>query len=223
MPKRKVVFTNGESYHIYNRSTGAVSIFQGKKIMDRVSSLIDYYRFPQKLRYSKFSTLPKDLKKAYEESFRKTTPVVEIYTFALMSNHYHFLLKQLNENGIIQYISNLQNSFAKYFNIRNKRFGSVFQGPFKAKHIEKDSYLLHLSRYIHLNPATSFLIEITDLDNYPWTSFPYYLDRKSDNKRVVNSSFITKMVGSKEKYKKFVYDQADYQRKLSKIKGLTLE
>ena len=64
MPKRKVVFTNGESYHIYNRSTGAVSIFQGKKIMDRVSSLIDYYRFPQKLRYSKFSTLPKDLKKA---------------------------------------------------------------------------------------------------------------------------------------------------------------
>lgn len=124
---------------------------------------------------------------------------------------------------LLKFISNLQNSFAKYFNVRHKRFGSVFQGPFKAKRIEKDNYLLHLSRYIHLNPATSLLIKIEDLDKNPWTSFPFYLNRKHDENNLVNSAFITKMIGSRNKYKKFVYNQADYQSKLRKIKGLLLE
>ena len=62
-----------------------------------------------------------------------------------------------------------------------------------------------------------------DLDKYPWTSFPYYLAEKEDNNDLINSSFITKMVGSRGKYEQFVYNQADYQRKLGKIKGLILE
>lgn len=223
MPKRKVVFANNEYYHIYNRSTGAIPIFNSNKILNRVLSLIDYYRYPQKLRYSKYKTLTKDVKNEYEYNFRKTAPMLEIYSFAIMPNHYHFLLRQNTDDGVIRYISNLQNSFAKYFNLRNKRFGSVFQGPFKAKRIEKDNYLLHLSRYIHLNPVTSFLIKIEELDNYSWTSFSYYLNREKDKNHLINSSFIIKMVGSREKYKGFVYNQADYQKKLGKIKGLILE
>lgn len=223
MPKRKLVFANSEYYHVYNRSTGAISVFRGNKVLERTISLFDYYRFPQKLRYSKYSTLLKEFKVSYEQNFRKEVPIVEIYSFVLMPNHYHLLIRQTADNGIVRFISNFQNSFAKYFNIRNKRFGSVFQGPFKAKHIEKDNYLLHLSRYIHLNPVTLFLINIKDLDKYAWTSFPYYLNRKLDEVNLTNSSFIIKMVGSKDKYKKFVFDQADYQRKLSKIEGLILE
>lgn len=223
MPRRKVVLANNEYYHVYNRSTGAIPIFDKMQSLERIISLIDYYRYPQELRHSKYSTLPKELKKTYETSFRKLNPTVEMYSFSFMSNHYHLLIKQNSDDGIARFVSNIQNSFAKYFNSRNKRFGSLFQGPFKAKHVDMDSYLLHLSRYIHLNPITSYIINIDELYNYPWTSFPFYINKKTDKVNLINTSFIIKMVGSKSKYKKFVYDQEDYQKKLGKIKGLIIE
>jgi hypothetical protein len=71
--------------------------------------------------------------------------------------------------------------------------------------------------------VTSYLINIEELEEYPWTSFPLYFNNKANIKNLVNTDFITKIAGSYEKYKKFVYDQADYQRKLNEIKGLLLD
>lgn len=214
---------NGEYYHVYNRTTGGITIFSGERTLKRSLGLVDYYRFPQKLRYSKYLALAKEEKLMYENEFRKQKPLVELFAFSLMPNHYHLLLKQIDDGGIKEYVSNFQKGYAKYFNVKNKRFGSVFQGPFKAKHIDKNEYLLHLSRYIHLNPVTSYLINIEELEEYPWTSFPLYFNNKANIKNLVNTDFITKIAGSYEKYKKFVYDQADYQRKLNEIKGLLLD
>lgn len=133
-----------------------------------------------------------------------------------MPDHYHFLLRQNRKDGIRLFISNFQNSFAKYFNNKNGRDGSVFKNPFQAKWIDNDKILIHISRYIHLNPVTSYLIEIDKLSTYPWTSYPFYLKKIRGN--LVNTEFLLKMFGDPNKYKKFVEDRADYQRKLHLIK-----
>lgn len=221
MPQRPVVLANNEIYHVFNRSIAKTDIFSRKINLRWAMAILDYYRFTQRLRLSKFRTLTSELKSNYLDSIEIDKPLVEIYAFALMPNHYHFLLKQIQDKGITTFISNFQNSFAKIFNLKNNRNGALFQNAFKAKRIEDDEQFMHVSRYVHLNPVTAFLIEFKDLATYEWTSFPVY----SGTKEVpfINSTVLLKMLGSKDKYIKFVSDQADYQRELAKIKNLVLE
>lgn len=224
MPQRRsVILVSNEIYHVFNRSIAGANIFaQNQKVnLNKALEIVNYYRFPQKLRLSKFKTLPVQLKKRYLDALGSTTPLVEIYVFAFMPNHYHLLLKQIKDKGIVTFISNFQNSFAKVFNLKNNRNGALFQNAFKAKRIQTEEQFIHVSRYIHLNPVTAFMIEFDKLASFAWTSFPAY----STNEQIpfINSDFLLKMFGSKEKYAKFVADQVDYQRKLAHIKDLIIE
>lgn len=221
MPQRAVVFANNEIYHVFNRSIAREDIFSSKLNLNKILEIVDYYRLPQWLRLSKFKTLPDSLQDGYLSEIRSKTPLVEIYAFAFMPNHYHFLLKQLQDKGIPKFFSNLQNSFAKIFNLKNDRNGALFQNAFKAKRIETDEQFMHVSRYIHLNPVTAYIIEFDKLANYIWTSFEAYALEKE--MEFLDKEFLLKMFGSKERYIKFVADQVDYQRKLALIKSLTLE
>jgi len=132
------------------------------------------------------------------------------------------LLKQTEEDGISSFIGILMNSYTRYFNTKNGKVGPIFQGRFKAVRVESDEQLLHLSRYIHLNPYSSHILnKPEDLLNYYFSSFPEYLRKIKSNycsKELVLGNF-----KSREKYKEFVFDQADYQRNLEKIKHLALE
>lgn len=220
MPRRNFILATGETYHIFNRSIAKESIFSSLRHLNKVLETVEYYRFPQKLRLSKFKALPKELKLDYLESFKHKTPLVEIYAFAIMSSHYHFLLKQIQERGIVIFISNFQNSYAKFYNLKNDRSGSLFQKPFKGKRIEDDEQFIHVSRYIHLNPVTSYLIEVEDLKEYLWTSFRYYYQ---GIKTFVNTKVLMEKFKSIEKYYQFVADQVDYQRTLSSIKDHFLD
>ena len=219
--KRNLILTNGETYHVLNRSIASEEIFINRRELSRALNLIDYYRFPQKLSFSKFKKLSIETRSNYiSEIKRKYKAFVEIYTFAFMPDHYHLLLKQIQDNGIRTFASNFQNGFAKYHNLKNKRDGSLFKSPFRTKWISSDEVFLHVSRYIHLNPVTSYLIEYKDLETYPWTSYPFYLGGlKSD---MLNSEFLLKIAGEKDNYGKFVSNQVDYQRRLKKIKSLLL-
>ena len=221
MPKRKFILATNEIYHIYNRSIAKELIFTTSRNLRRALEVTEFYCFPQEMRFSKFKSLPKEAKESYIFDLKKKKPLVEIYAFALMPNHYHFLIKQIQEKGIVQFASNFQNSFAKYFNIKNDRNGALFQNAFKGVHIENDEQFIHVSRYIHLNPVTSYIIEFKNLDSYPWTSFNEYLS-DGENK-IVETKFLLDMFSSKNHYIKFVADQVDYQRKLAKIKDLILE
>lgn len=221
MPVRSVVLATDEYYHIFNRAIAAQEIFASKRLLDKALEVTDYYRFPQRIRLSQFQLLPQNLKNDYLEEFKNQTPLVEIYSFSFMPNHYHFQLKQLQDEGIKRFISNFQNSFAKFFNLKNNRYGGLFQNAFKAKWIETDEQFLHISRYIHLNPVTSYLVEFDKLSDYLGNSFNWYLDGKEN--KFINTKFVLDMIGGREKYKKFVADQVDYQRELHKIKSLILE
>ena len=107
-----------------------------------------------------------------------------LYAYCLMPNHFHLLLetKLANISKIMHYI---KGSYTTYYNIRHRRYGHLFQGRFKSIVVDKDSYLLELSRYIHLNPVRAAIVK-NPLE-YPWSSYRGYLGRKNayiDNDQV---------------------------------------
>lgn len=221
MPRRQVVFQNGEFYHIFNKTIGGLDVFACKRNNARALSLIDFYRFPQPKRYSHFRYFAQDEQKKYLEKVKQQKPLVEIHAFCLMPNHFHFLLKQVCSKGIVKFTANFQNGFAKYFNLKNKRSGGLFNHMFKAARVEDENQLLHLSRYIHLNPVTAYLIKIEELVLYPYTSFSFYLGNIKND--LVTRSMLKSYFKKEEQFKNFVFDQADYQKKIAGIKALLLE
>lgn len=223
MPYRKIVLVPGEIYHIFNRGVARVPIFFTNSDFLRFLDLIDYYRFGNtNLSFSHFKKLASEERERIIEELRKENKLqVEIIAFCLLDNHYHLLLKQVTTQGIKKFISNLQNGYAKYFNIKTKRSGPLFQPMFKSVRMENDEQLLHVSRYIHLNPSSGYIVEINELESYPWSSLICYFE-KSNKYPFVKTSIISGVM-RKGKYKEFVYNQADYQRELNKIKHLLLE
>lgn len=77
--------------------------------------------------------------------------LVDIVCYCLNPNHYHFILKQLADKGIEKFIHRLATGYTKYFNAKHKRSGVLFQGKYKAVHIETNEQLLHTSVYVNLN------------------------------------------------------------------------
>jgi len=221
--KRKEIITTGEIYHVFNKSLADAQVFTDTRNLNRLLELADFYKYLQKIRYSFFKRMESNAKLDYIENYRKTKPLVSLYAFSFMPNHFHMLLKQNEDGGIKKFVGNLQNSFAKYHNRKNKRMGSMFLRPFKAKHVGTDEDFLHISRYIHLNPITSYLMGFNELDSDARTSFPQYMKRKKEGGSFVDTEFLLRMVGSASKYSLFVKNQVDYQRKLKKIKHLTFD
>lgn len=224
MPGRKVILANNEIYHVINRGVASQSTFLSKRDYQRALSSFFYYQNQNlPLGYSHFIVQSQERKEEILKELRLEKKfLAAIITFCLMPNHFHCLLKQVVDNGISKFLSNFTNSYTRYFNTKNNRQGPLFQGRFKAVRIETDAQLLHVSRYIHLNPYTSYLVKnLKDLEGYPYSSFPEYLGKAKTShyhKEIVLDHFKTK-----EAYKKFVFDQADYQRRLEEIKHLTLD
>jgi putative transposase len=136
-----------------------------------------------------------------------------------MPNHYHLLLRQLEEKGISEFINKVTNSYTKYFNTRHERVGPLLQGQFKAVRIESDEQLIHVSRYIHLNPLVAFLVK--DLKEHAYSSYPAYIDLRKD--KLCEKEFILAMFKNSQIYEHFVLDQADYGKTLEQIKHKLLE
>ncbi len=147
--------------------------------------------------------------------------MVRILSYCLMPNHFHLLLEQLSDQGVKKYLSNFSNSYTRYFNTKHKRIGALFQGIFKAVRIEDDEQLIHVSRYIHLNPATSCLVTEKNLDTYSWSSLPEFIDRK--NGELCDTRPILDFFPSKKAYRNFIYNQIDYAKNLEQIKHLLFE
>ena len=220
---RKVVFAIGEIYHVYNRGVEKRPTFTDKRELTRAIITLNYYRFanpPVKL--SKFLVLPESERAKIIKNMEEVNEIlVEIVCFCLMPNHFHFLLKQKKDNGISIFTANFTNSYTRFFNSRSERVGPLFQGLFKAVRMESNEQLMHVSRYIHLNPVSSFLIGFKELENYIWSSYPEYLE--SSSIKIANKDEVLGLFPSKQAYKEFVLDQVDYARKLEAIKHLVIE
>jgi len=224
MPYRKNPLITKNTYHIINQGFKQQKIFIKQDDYFRAQQTINYYQYPKPpLRFFYFYQQSlKRQKQILNQLSKDSLTAVEIYSFCLMPNHFHLLAKQTQDNGILHLISNFSTSYSKYFNQKYKKQGPVFQGRFKAVKINSNEQLLHVSRYIHLNPYSSSIIKsFKNLINYPYSSFSQYLKHSSSN--ICNVQPILNQFSSPKHYKKFVLNQADYQKQLHSIKKLTLE
>lgn len=223
MPIRRTILANGEIYHVFNRGVNHQPIFLDKRDYPRSLEILSFYRFAKPpLRFSFFNRLPMEKKSVFWENLKKNQKLATLFCFCLMPNHFHFLLRQEEENGISKFLANFQNSYSKYINTRHKRSGHLLQGQFKAVRIETDSQFLHTSRYIHLNPYTSYLVETVDqLKEYLWSSLPQYIN--NDENGICEIRDILSNFSTSEQYLQFVLDRKDYQRTLKDIEHLILE
>lgn len=214
MPGRKTVFANDHFYHVFNRGVEKRNIFVNTRDFKRFLQTVYYYQFEgPKPKFSR-------LNEAGFESFKPDPKqkLVEIICYCLMPNHFHFLLKQMKDDGISKFISQLSNSYTKYFNTKNNRIGALLQGVFQAVLIETDEQLVHVSRYIHLNPVVSLLVK--DPSEYPWSSYKEY---STEAKGICDTTPILNLFPSKEDYAKFVLDQADYGTTLEILKHKAID
>lgn len=165
MPAKNSVkqFIEHGHYHIYNRGVEKRDIFLDKQ---------DYLVFLHFLK----KYLDPNLGSDPFWKYKSLTNEVELLTFCLMPNHFHLLAKQITKNGITKLLRAICTNYVMYFNKKYERVGGLFQGKYKAVLVLDDIYLLHLSRYIHLNPP-----EGSDPVNYPYSSYQYYLGYKNSS------------------------------------------
>ncbi len=224
MPSRKIPLVSGEVYHVFNRSVAKQPIFSTRRDYSRFLETLSYYQFSgNPIRFSHFFRMSEEDKANQMKILRKHTKSVELFAFCIMPNHFHILVRQLEDDGLMAFVRNIQNSYAKYFNIKYKRTGSLFQEQFKAVLIDDDNQLLHVCRYIHLNPTTSNLLKNFDqLKTYPGTSLIDYI--KDNEREIIQTKHILDMFSNnKARFLRFNKDQEDYQRNLWLIKHLLLE
>jgi putative transposase len=204
---REIKIATGEYYHIYNRGNNKQNIFRDERDWVRLLFLILYLqspeRFPQIGRLVSFFVknsafdIQKDLlKKIIKNRY------VELINFCLMPNHFHILVREINEGGISQYLHRIQTAFTKYFNIKYGTIGHLFQGPFKIVHVSKNEQLLHLSAYIHRNPRELKQWKNKE-KNYTWSS---YQDCVKTNRwtEILNPEIITGQFKNPQEYQEFV-------------------
>lgn len=191
---RKVQFANDQYYHVFNRGVDKRKVFTDSKEYERfILSLIlmndNKDGMMIKWRNYKESHPNSSLDEFIKLSFSERKKLVEIIAYCCNPNHYHFVLKQVLEKGIEKFMHRVSTGYTKYFNDKHHRSGSLFQGTFKATHINRDGMLLYLTAYVNCN---SEIHGIARAENYRWCSFPDYLKRgKSDivNKNIVLEEF----------------------------------
>lgn len=221
MSDYRVPLVTNEFYHVFNRGVARNPVFLSKYDYEQAMLAMTYYSFcepPVKL--SRFKEQPADIREDILLNLQTTQKHVEIICFVLMPNHFHFLLKQISEEGISIFMSKFTNSFTRYFNTKHQRVGPLFQGVFKAVHVETDEQLIHLSRYIHLNPVSSIVIPEKELFTYPWSSLPTYIAGRSIT---LHTDPILDHFASTEDYMNFLLDHVSCAKDLEKIKHLKLE
>lgn len=220
MPSRRDIFINDGIYHIFNRTIDNKNIFNDFQLSKQFLDLCTYYRSSKaNIRYSQFRRLPELIKagKLKAITFKKYFKV-EILCYCLMSNHFHLLLKQKSENGVLRYVSDIINAVTRHFNILHSRKGPLFLTQFKSRVILSREQLIHVSRYIHLNPYSSEMVKTAnEIERYFLSSFQdYVFKRKSSicNMKTVLDEFNN----NREKYKEFVLNNAEYQKTLEYAK-----
>lgn len=219
MPRRKIHLEQGKIYHILSKSIAGFKIFRNNSEYMRMKSLLNYYN--STMIPTKFSVFfrQKNKEQMFNEYLKKNEKLLEIISYCFMPTHIHLILKGLKDNAISVFLKNILSSYSLYFNAKTKRKGPLWQSRFDNILVETDEQLIHLSRYIHLNPVTAYLVDKPE--DWDFSSYREFLGEIKENKKICNYSDFLET--TPEEYKNFVNSQIDYQRELAEIKRLWLE
>lgn len=166
------IYIENAYYHVYNRGVEKRKIFIDRQDYGTFLYLLRYYLEPLK---------NEDIKQT-NRSLRKE---ISLLCYCLMPNHFHLLVKQHTINGMTKLLRAVCTNYVSYFNRKYSRIGPLYQGKYKAALIDNDPYLLHLSRYIHLNPIELDRVGpwkgSDPIEDFPYSTYTYYLGKKSCN------------------------------------------
>lgn len=181
---RKIRFAKDEYYHIFNRGVDKRIIFDSPQDYERFLYYLYLANSSEAFKLDNATKYPStDSRKVF------TTPrsqqLVAIHAYCLMSNHFHLLINERRDGGISAFMQKVSTAYTMYFNRKNKRSGSLFQGPFKAVHIENDTQFKYLFSYIHANPFSTIQkdgsVQIKDTEKvleYDYSSIKEYRGEK---------------------------------------------
>ena len=216
---RKEKLEDNHYYHIYSRSIAKFVIFNDEEEYARFIKIFNLYKYINfNYQYSKFIRLDEKVQWSIINNLKGDKEVlVEVIAYCVMPTHIHFILKQVADKGISRFLGKILNSYSRYFNLTHKRIGPLWAGRFKSVLIDNDDQLLHLTRYIHLNPSSAELV--SDPSDWASSSYDDYINPFEEEITVYK-----KLIPMTPKaYKKFVLDQKDYQKQLSKIKRVMID
>ncbi|MFT4532410.1 MAG: putative transposase [Candidatus Saccharimonadales bacterium] len=218
MPSRNTVkhFDTDQMWHAYNRGANKCDIFLDEQ---------DYKVF---LSFLKFCLSEEEDKQLISEAMTavdadrlrrlKLYKEVKLVSYCLMPNHYHLQLFQYSHDGISKLMRSVMTGYVSYFNRRHDRQGHLFQGIYKASLINSDSYWLHISRYIHLNPIDLGV----SYQSYDYSSYKYYSGTVTAP-RWLSTDFVVGQFSSAQDYIDFCDDYTGYKSGLKDIKEHTAD
>jgi REP element-mobilizing transposase RayT len=180
MPYRKVELRAGCYYHLYNRGANRQPIFLCEENWGFfIRQLRDYFR-PE---------------------------LVDVLAYCLMPNHYHLLVHAKTDLLSKEVMQPFSVSYVKALNKQQQRSGPLFEGPFQARLVERDEYLRHLSRYIHLNPVIAGLAK--EPEGWPYSSYRDYVGLRQGT--LPRPAFILSQFPSPAAYREFVISAAAHK------------
>ena len=207
----------GSIYHVVTRSISGYKVFNSDDDFKRIVQAFRYYQDKEdKVSLSEFLNRGKLFldggRSCNLENLR-----VHIIAFCVMPTHLHLILKQIEDRGISEFMGKVLNSYSRYFNLKHNRKGPLWEARFKTIPVVTDEQLIHLTRYVHLNPVTAYIAERPE--DWRASSYNEFIDdvKGEDN---LNFNGITM---EPRQYKSFVEEYIPYQRAYAKIKNLVCE
>ncbi len=221
---RQYPLVTGSIHHIVNKSIAGFRILNHDSDYQRMLNLMRYFALtspPMKFSYflKDIRTRRLDFASAMHNLDTLGEQQVQLIAYCLMPTHFHIIVKQLGDKGVTEYMRKVQNGYARYFNVKYKRQGTLWMSRFKNVLIGTDEQLNHVIRYIHLNPVTAGLVE----KPADW-SYSSYSEYVSTSKVEYPISSHDDLIGmTPNEIITFTAEQVDLQKELALIKYQVIE
>ncbi|MFB0534576.1 MAG: transposase [Anaerolineae bacterium] len=138
------------------------------------------------------------------QSFLADYPL-SVIAYCLMPNHYHFLLRPEEDRALSRFIQRLFNSYTQAFNKQQGRSGTLFGGRAKSVPVDTDEYVVHLCRYVHLNPVRAGLV--AHPSEWLYSNYLEWVERRGGT--LVDRVFVRQYFPTASDYEAFVMSEVD--------------
>ena len=218
----------GEVYHIYTKSIAGFKVFNTPAEFERMRIALRHYqpvKAPGRLSYlmslcpSQTEPLAPRRCNTYAVEPVAGDRLIQLIAYCFMQTHFHLLVRQLEPDGISVFMNRILNSYSRYFNLRHRRKGPLWESRFQDRHIKTTEDALCMTRYIHLNPVTAGLVK--KAGDWEYSSYAEYMGKIPAAHCLCDFRTIFDL--PPRQYEKFVADHAAHQQELARLKKSLLD